>query len=212
MPKVRGVVILAGGRSTRFGSTDKATAFLAGRAMIRHVIDRLDPITDELVINCRETQRERIERCIEGISTRAVFAIDPEPDLGPVAGIATGLAALDRADVSFVVACDMPFVEPTVVEALFEAIGTADAAVPQVDDEWLEPTHAVYRTEPMIRACRDTLASGDHRIRGALERLTVNIVPANAIASPDQLQAFTNINTREEFAAAADQLDDTKDA
>ena len=50
-------VIVAGGRSTRFGERDKAVADLAGTPMIRRVVDRIAGVTDELGDDVRGLQR-----------------------------------------------------------------------------------------------------------------------------------------------------------
>ena len=44
-------LILAGGRSSRMGGTDKTLLALGGRPMIRHVLDRLAPQASPVVIN-----------------------------------------------------------------------------------------------------------------------------------------------------------------
>jgi len=62
----RTAIILAGGHSTRFGEADKAVANLAGTPMIRRVVDRLDPVVDEIVVNCRDEQVTAIRSVLEG--------------------------------------------------------------------------------------------------------------------------------------------------
>mgnify|MGYP000367843854 FL=1 len=115
---MRAGVIVAGGRSTRFGDSDKAVADLAGTPMIRRVADRLGRVVDELVVNCREDQVEAIEAALSDHALDPRFALDEDPDQGPMAGIATGLAAVE-SEYAAVVACDMPFVDPTFVGYLF---------------------------------------------------------------------------------------------
>lgn len=204
--RARGAVVLAGGRSRRFGEEDKALATLVDRPMIRHVVDRLDPIVDELVINCRADQRPDLAAALPGEAAPDRYAVDPEPDRGPMAGIATGLAALERAPVAIVVACDMPFVDRGVITFLFDSLGSADAVVPQVEGEWLETTHAVYRRDPMIAAAREGLAAGEERIVQALDRLEVRTVAADEVRGHGSLASFENVNTREELADAERRL------
>ena len=60
---------------------------------------------------------------------------DPEPGLGPLAGLAAGLAAAGpRAEVAAVCAVDAPLAHPAVMAALLGALGTAPAVVPLSDD------------------------------------------------------------------------------
>ena len=143
---MRAGVVLSGGRSTRFGDRDKAVADLAGTPMIRRVVDRIGTAVDELVVNCREDQVDAIAEALDGSGFDPTFALDRTPDEGPMAGIRYGLDAA-TAEYAVVVACDMPFVDPDVVESLFERAAGADAAVPR-PDEWYQTTQAVYATEP----------------------------------------------------------------
>ena len=124
---------------------------------------------------------------------------------------------------AFVVACDMPFVEPALVDMLFDridgldgertgdagAVGDTDgdrpdAVVPRVDDEWFQTTHAAYRAGPMADACDDALARGDRKIIAPLFDLDYATVGADELAALDvDDRSFENLNTREEFETAA---------
>ena len=224
---LRYAAVVAGGRSTRFGDRDKAVADLAGTPMIRRVADRLEDVTDRLVVNCRADQRAAIEDAIAGYPNPVRYAEDPDPDEGPMAGIRTVLRGVEGWGGSdapaFVVACDMPFVEPALVDMLFvridgldgERTGDAgavgdtdgdrpDAVVPRVDDEWFQTTHAAYRAGPMADACDDALARGDRKIIAPLFDLDYATVGADELAALDvDDRSFENLNTREEFETAA---------
>ncbi|NHN60295.1 MULTISPECIES: molybdenum cofactor guanylyltransferase [Halorussus] len=210
-------VVIAGGRSTRFGDADKAVADLAGAPMIRRVADRLAPAVDVLVVNCRADQREPITDALTGYDRPVRFAVDPDPDRGPMAGIRTGLREVESTDsaYAFVAACDMPFLDANLVEYLFErargraergdesgdgAAESHDAAVPR-PTEWFETTHAVYRAAPMADACDRALARGDHKIIEPLFELDYVVVEGDELADFDP-DSFENVNTREEFEAA----------
>ncbi len=198
-------VIIAGGRSTRFGEADKAVAPLAGTPMVRRVADRLAGVVDALVVNCRVDQREAIERALGGYPHPVAFAIDEATDEGPMAGIGTGLRAVDD-EYAVVVACDMPFVDPAVVAYLFDRAAGHDAAVPKLDDGWYQTTQAVYRADAMADACESALAAGEHKILAPLERLDWVVVGEPELRERGALDTFENVNTREEFAAAEDRL------
>jgi molybdopterin-guanine dinucleotide biosynthesis protein A len=214
-------VVLAGGRSTRFGERDKAVADLAGAPMIRRVADRLAPVADVLVVNCRRDQREAIADALSGYDRPVRFAVDPDPDEGPMAGIRTGLREVEQTDSSygFVAACDMPFLDTDLVEYLFERArgrdgdercssvretGAHDAAVPR-PTEWFETTHAVYRAKPMADACDAALARGESKIIEPLFELDYAVIEGEELARFDSA-SFENVNTREEFEAAAERL------
>ena len=201
---MRASLVLAGGRSTRFGDADKAVAELAGTPMIRRVVDRVAGAVDEVVINCRADQVDAIRDALGGSGFDPAFAVDRDPDEGPMAGIARGLEAVS-AEYTFVVACDMPFVDPDFVAFLFERAAGRDAAVPR-PDEWYQTTQAVYRTGAMAEACRQALDRDEHRIVAPLEDLDEVVVGGDEIERVAAADTFDNINTREEFAAANDRL------
>ncbi|MFU1780819.1 molybdenum cofactor guanylyltransferase [Haloarcula japonica] len=201
---MRAGTIVAGGRSTRFGDSDKATAGLAGTPMIRRVADRLAEAVDELVVNCREDQVEAIEAALSDHNLDPTFALDEDPDQGPMAGIATGLGAVD-SEYAAVVACDMPFVDPTFVDYLFERAASHEAAVPR-PDEWFQTTQAVYHAEAMRTACRRALERGEHKVVEPLFDLDYVVVEREDVLEHTSLDTFKNLNTREEFEAAAERF------
>ncbi|WP_049923221.1 molybdenum cofactor guanylyltransferase [Halopiger djelfimassiliensis] len=198
-------LVLAGGYSTRFGERDKGLADLAGTPMIRRVVDRIDPVVGTVVVNCREEQVSPIRTTLAG-GPNVSFAVDPVPDRGPMAGILTGLCAA-ATEYTFVVACDMPFVDPDLVAFLFDRAAGHDAAVPRVDDGWLQTTQAVYRTAPMARACERAIERGNRRIDDPLCDLDYVVVGESAIREHAALETFENVNTPEEFERAADRLE-----
>ncbi|WP_222919596.1 molybdenum cofactor guanylyltransferase [Natrinema sp. SYSU A 869] len=201
-------VVLAGGHSTRFGDDDKAVADLAGTPMIRHVADRIEPVVDDLVVNCREAQVPAIRRALEG-GPNASFATDPIPDRGPMAGIMTGLRAA-AGEYALVVACDMPFVDPALVDHLFDRAAGHEAAVPRLDDQWFQTTQAVYRAEPMIDACERALERDERKIVEPLFDLDYVVVDEDEIRDHAALETFENINTREEVEDATERLQEDR--
>ncbi len=205
-------VILAGGRSTRFGDRDKAVAELAGTPMIRRVGDRIAPAVDELVINCRADQLSAIEAAFDSAPMEPTFAIDETPDQGPVAGIRNGLRAA-TGEFAFVVACDMPFVDPTLISFLLECVTASgrdrdsyDAAVPRLDNQWFQTTQALYHTTAMADACDHALEAGNFRVLDPLMALDVLTVDEPTLRDHVAMESFENINTLEDFEAAADRV------
>ena len=200
----RTAVVLAGGRSTRFGDDDKAVADLAGTPMIRRVVDRVASVVDAVVVNCRAAQREAIADALDGAPVLVTFAEDDYPDEGPMAGMATGLRAVE-SEYAFVVACDMPFVDAEFVDYLFERAAGHDAAVPR-PDQWFETTHAVYRAAAMADACEAALEAGEDRIVAPLFDLDFVVVDADDVRDHGHSRTFENCNTRADFEDAARRL------
>lgn len=195
-------VIVGGGRSVRFGGTDKTVADLNGKPVIRHTAERLLEATEELVVNCREDQREAIDEALSDLDV--TFAIDQEPDRGPVAGIAEGLRAAET-DYAAIAAADMPLLDPDLFVYLFERADGHDAAVPRPGD-WFEPLHAVYRPEPMADACAEALEEEDTRIIEPLFSLDYDVVERADLVEHGSLDSFESVDTPEDLAWAAEQL------
>lgn len=196
-------LILAGGRSTRFGDADKLLADVAGRPMIRRVADRVVRVTNELVVNCRDDQRAAVDRALEGLDYRV--AIDSIPDRGPVAGMQTGLGVASVPEVA-VVAGDMPLADSALFDRLFEQLSETDAAVavPRTDGR-LQPLHAVYEESTTRTACEEAIAAGSVRLQDVLARIDATVVDVDEEAG--EPSPFTNVNTRADLRSVTDWIE-----
>jgi molybdopterin-guanine dinucleotide biosynthesis protein A len=209
-------LLLAGGRSTRFGEPDKALAELAGAPLLSHTAAALAPVVDELVINCRADQRDGLAAALDGLDD-VRFAVDPVPDEGPVAGLRTGLRVARGRHVA-VAGCDQPFLRTPTVAALFDRaeageVGTGDdgagragdgsertaGAAPLVDGR-RQPLGAVYPTAAASRAAERTLGTGSGALRDVLARV-------DPVAVPVAPGVVRDIDTRAEFASVSGGLD-----
>jgi len=60
--------------------------------------------------------------------------------------------------------------------------------------------HAIYRKKAMLKATKEAIRKGEHRISCAISSLKVNFVPVAKIRKFDPpLRTFTNINTPEDL-------------
>ncbi|QLH82978.1 molybdenum cofactor guanylyltransferase [Halosimplex pelagicum] len=206
-PRVRGVV-LAGGRSTRFGDADKAVATLAGRPLVARAVDAVAEATGEPPLLSVATDAQA-DRLADALGDRAVEPVRDDPSLsGPLAGLSAAAGATD-APWLFVCACDMPLVSPASVRALRARLaavdtdevtgdrGGVDAVVPVVDG-YDQPLHTLYRRSAVVNALADR-SRGD-ALMALLDELVVERVAADAVDAP-LAEATTNVNTRAELAA-----------
>jgi molybdopterin-guanine dinucleotide biosynthesis protein A len=83
-----------------------------GRTMIEHVVERLRPAVDEIIVVSSAT--------LELPRLDARIVVDREPGRGPLAGIREGLAAVTRAELAFVTSTDAPFLTPEYVTRLLD--------------------------------------------------------------------------------------------
>ncbi|WP_049925894.1 molybdenum cofactor guanylyltransferase [Halopiger goleimassiliensis] len=162
-------LVVAGGFSTRFGDRDKALARIGDEPLVRRVVGRLARVTAPVVVNCRPAQVDPFRDALAGHAD-VRFSVDRVPDRGPVAGVHAGLAAIDR-EYAAVVPCDMPFVDPDLLEVLAERARGHDGALVRLTDGYRQPFQAVYRTDAMRAACEQVLESDDERVFDAVDRL-----------------------------------------
>ncbi|OPY28241.1 MAG: molybdopterin-guanine dinucleotide biosynthesis protein MobA [Methanocella sp. PtaU1.Bin125] len=196
---MRSGIILAGGRSTRFGGGEKSLRPVNGRPMICHVREAIAPLVDEIIVSVRdEEQRNRVFPYL--IDGHNVFVYDELRDIGPLAGVLPSLKAA-RGEYVVIVACDMPLVNTRVIELLFEKAKGHEAAVPVGNDGFIEPLHAVYRREPMVRAVETAVSKGERRIAAPLKHLRdVVYVTSDEIRIIDpELKTFLNVNRAEDL-------------
>src|ERR1700731_3726515 len=180
------LVILAGGRSRRMGH-DKATLPAGGGTLIQPLARRLAPVVDETII------AGSVGPPFDG----ARLVADRQPGLGPLSGMLAGLAAAKRRYV-WVVACDLPDVEPALGGLLLALAGDYEAVVPRPDQE-PEGACALYVRElaPHIEAL---LQAGQRSIKSLLDRSTVRYVAPDELRAVDpELGSFRNINTPADY-------------
>jgi len=197
----RAAIVLAGGESSRFGS-NKALQVLAGKSLVRRVVERVSEVTGEVVVVVGRGE-PTAEYCAF-LPSGVRVANDDLEGKNPLVGIVTGLSAAE-SDYAAVLACDIPFVNTKVIELLFRRASDADAAIPRWNCQSIEPLQAVYRRVPTLRAASETLAPADLSLEDMIRKLgrVVYVSVEDEIANIDHgLSTFFNINTREDMKVA----------
>jgi molybdenum cofactor guanylyltransferase len=186
-------VILAGGKSRRFGS-NKAFAELDGRPLIERVIAVLGPVFNELTIITNNPD----EYAYLGLPMYE----DLVKGLGPIGGIYTGLEKI-RHTRGFFVACDMPFLNENLIRYMASLSNGFDAVVPKVD--WkMEPLHAIY-SKNCLPAIIELIAAGECMINRFFQQLRVRFLDEDEIRGHDPLlRSFYNINKPDELHIAVE--------
>lgn len=152
-----GGVVLAGGRSSRFGA-EKATAPFEGRLMMDAALDRFAPLARRAV-SARAESTAALHAHALGLP---VLADAPDAPRGPLAGVAAALSWAKALDLSIVATapCDTPFLPLNVFPKLLEGLGDAPAAC-AVTECGEHPLCAVWRVELAPRIA-DAIANGQH--------------------------------------------------
>lgn len=188
------VVIQAGGASSRMGE-DKALKPFLGRPLIQRVIERLQPIADEVIVTTNRPQE------YEFLGLRLVT--DLMPGRGALGGLYTAIKSAAHPLVA-VAACDMPFASPVFFERSRSLMAqeNMDVVIAKTDEGY-EPMHALYRRETCLPAIKSAIDADQWRVISWFAQVKVRTV------APDEMQVidpsglcFWNLNTPEEFASA----------
>ena len=177
------LIILAGGESSRMG-LPKHLLPTSGGTVIGHLIAKLSSLFVETLVVGGGLQ-------LAGEGFRTVE--DARPEQCPLVGIYSGLCAA-KTDLAFVLACDLPFVKPELVQYLLSRSHEADIVVP-VAKGYYEPLCAVYR-RTAIPVIQEALDRGALKITEIYDRLQLCKVTEQEIKRFDpELSSFLNLNT-----------------
>lgn len=186
-------IVLAGGLARRMEGIDKGLMPFAGKPMIAHVLERLRPQVDEILISAnRETERYAAYGFPVVADEIAGYA-------GPLAGLHRGMCVA-QYPLLLSVPCDSPLLPADLADRLLKALQQSDA------DLALATTG--NRTHPVFSLCRCSLKdhlfhylqTGGRKMSDWHASLKVAEVPFD-----DELQAFANINTPEELESVQNQ-------
>jgi len=179
-------VLLAGGKSRRMGE-DKRYLVVGEQNLLERGLDVLRSIFQEvLVVIAQESPPLDVD---------ARVVRDLVPDCGSLGGLYTGLTQATRPYI-FVVACDMPFLDPAVITQFTSRRATTDIVMAKLGAR-LHSMHALYGkrclpiVEQMIRArqlkIQEMVSHASLRVRS---------VPAADLLTIDpSWRSFHNVNT-----------------
>jgi molybdopterin-guanine dinucleotide biosynthesis protein A len=180
-------LILAGGRSRRMDSRDKGLIPLNGKAMIEHVIDKLKPQVDSIIISANQ-HRDNYRK-----TGYKVYADTYDDYRGPLAGICQGLIHIN-SHYLLTVPCDGPLLPTDLAVRLSCAAQLHQArAVMVFDGQYNQPTYNLIHRD-LITSIQRALVNNEHKLgkwlidNGALR-----------VDFFDQKDAFTNVNTPQDL-------------
>jgi molybdopterin-guanine dinucleotide biosynthesis protein A len=195
----RAIIILAGGRSFRLGY-DKAFVRFEGTPLVTHILDKLRLLGDEFLVSIGKDSKVEDYRGV--LSNDAIIVQDIVNFQGPLAGFASALQEC-RSTICFLVACDMPFVDPKVVDFLFRQ-NKSGSVVPRWNDGRIEPLHAVYERDAARRGVSEAIREQSRSMIGLVEHTPdvhfVSVENEIKLIDPD-LKTLSNFNTPRDFAS-----------
>ncbi len=172
------------------GGTDKGLLSLLGKPMIEHVIDRLRPQVDELLVNANQN--------LETYSSLGCRVVpDTMPGFaGPLAGLQAGLMAA-RHELVATVPCDSPFLPADLIARLKTELLAQNSQLA------VAVTH--NQPQPVFCLChRDILPLLTRFLQQDGRKISDwhSMLNIAAVNFDDQADAFMNINTPQDLNAA----------
>lgn len=187
-------LILAGGAASRMGGCAKALQAFGTSTLLETILQRLQPQVAHIAINANQQLAEH---------ARFGYPVWPDQQselLGPLAGVATGLAQC-KTEFLLTVPCDSPFLPLDLVAKLYATMQQAECDLVSVCSREADGS---LQQHPVFCLLRPSLAPHLHAYLSAGGRkfshwwrdLRV------ALVEFDDAQAFRNLNTRQELQAA----------
>ena len=184
-------IILSGGQATRMGGVDKGLVQFQNKPLIQHVIERISPQVDEVLINAnRELPRYQV--------FNLPVLQDENPDfIGPLAGFNLGLQHC-KQDYLLTVPCDSPLIPDDLVQRLMYALKNQNADIAIAKSEG--NAHPVFclMKKKLLPTLTAFIEQGERKVSAWQKSLNCIEVDFN-----DCRDAFVNLNTFEELEALA---------
>ena len=179
-PPAATALVLAGGRSSRFGR-NKLAEPLDGVTLLDHAVRAAAEVAADVVVVIPPVGDEPMLAGKLGLPVRVRIVRDPEPHGGPLVAL---LAGLERARESYalVVGGDMPRLAPAVLRLLLRSLD----ADPDVDASALVlrgrryPLPIGLRVGSATPMARRVLADGERSLNALLARLRTRELPEAA--------------------------------
>jgi molybdopterin-guanine dinucleotide biosynthesis protein A len=181
-------IILSGGKSLRMGQ-NKAFIEIEGVPIVNRISTLFKELFQEVIIVTNE--KELFKDLDLKIYT------DILPNKGALGGLYTGIY-FSKFNYSFCVACDMPFINKSLVHYLAKKMAGEDVIVPRTIDG-LQPLHALY-SKNCLHPIKAVIDQGKYKIMDFYSMVKVRIVEEDEFISIDPSKgSFINVNTPDEL-------------
>jgi molybdopterin-guanine dinucleotide biosynthesis protein A len=185
-------IILAGGKSSRFGSP-KALAKWKGKTFFERTVETLIPHAETILTVTREDLISPLKK-LGSPQIEWITDVEPYKGKGPLAGIYSAMLR-KKADFYLVSPCDMPLMSSVIYEKWLDAARCSehDCVIPVLNGK-VYPLNGVYRSTclPDIKAC---LNAHTYKVLKLLERKRTLFIEV----SKEDESFFENINTQKEL-------------
>ena len=182
------VIVLAGGKSTRFGR-DKASELLQGETLLQRTVRCLTSLAVEIIV----VRAPGEATPVPAHAPRLREVADIYAERGPLGGIYAGLVA-SASFHNLVVGCDMPFLNLDLIRYLFSIARGFDVVMPRMGGK-TEALHAVY-SKNCLRPIESLIRRGEFQVIQFLDAVRTRFVEEKEIDLLDSERlSFFNVNS-----------------
>ena len=179
-------IILAGGKSSRFGS-DKSLFEFKGKKLIEYSITTLQPLCGQILLSTNEPEKY----AFTGLSA----VPDVFPGCGPLAGIHACLEQ-SKTEHNLVIGCDLPWLDTRVFEFILQNSFGHQIVIPK--HKGFKETMAGYYHKSCTRALAKALEEKRYKIFDAIAPLKAFYPEIDKEGFYSE-KLFANINYREDI-------------
>jgi len=184
-------IILAGGKNARLAQ-EKAFLRIGERTIIEEQEDTLSKIFDEIIIVTNTLDNFK--------NIKAKVVNDIVPDSGPLGGLYSGLAVSSNIH-SFLIGCDMPFINLNLIEYMIQQIGESDIVIPS-SSRGFETLFAIYSLN-CLETIRREIELRNLKLLDILNFYKVKYISQEEIEKFDPEEfSFFNVNSPKDYEKA----------
>ncbi|KPU44075.1 putative molybdenum cofactor guanylyltransferase [Oxobacter pfennigii] len=199
MDKFGTAIILCGGKSSRMGF-DKSTIRVGGKFLIEKIAHGLEKVFNEIIMVAENKNK------FGSIPYRVTE--DYIKGFGPAAGIYTGLNEASSY-YTFVIACDMPFVNIDYIKYMMNIIENhnPDCVITR-KGKWIEPLHSFY-SKKLIDSFKENIDNNQLQLYKILEKHDVYYVEEETARKfSKDLDVFMNLNYASDLGCIKNAFDE----
>ena len=184
-------VILSGGLARRFNGVEKGLQHFAGKTLISHIIERLEPQTCKIFLNINRLHHEYAQK----YPSIPYYSDKLNNFQGPLSGMLSGFEHIESEYLLFV-PCDSPFVPHNLCQKLTTALRINQAQIAYAHDgERSHPTFCLIHRS-ILPSLISYLACGERRVLQFFHSQRYV-----AVDFSEQPESFQNFNCAEELAS-----------
>ncbi|MFP3190121.1 MAG: molybdenum cofactor guanylyltransferase [Thermoproteota archaeon] len=189
-----GAVILAGGKSKRFGS-NKAFAKLKGKEIILWCIEGLNGLVQEIILSVK-----KIDDRFLNIGKYNVKIVEDLYVLeGPLVGLYSSLLFM-KSKYVYIHPVDSPYIIREYVNFMFNCVKECNGCAVVFENGTFDPTHSVVERNAALDYSKKLIENGNTSLKSLfLELPNVKFIKLEELNIKSIDKVFININTKEDL-------------